>query len=116
MGLERILPNVKNLLRRRPDARLRIPVVPGFNTGEAIFAGFAEFAAGLAAAVELLPCHRLGEGKYLLLGKAFPGEGIKTEAAAAEAERLAALLRDRGVAASVSGSLGGGGVERRDRL
>ena len=108
VGLERILPQAEEILRRRPDARLRIPVVPGFNTGDDAFAGFVRFASRLSAKTELLPCHRLGEGKYRLLGRDFPGEKIETDTAEAEAGRLAALLRAGGVEARMGGSLGGG--------
>ncbi|MDR2391988.1 MAG: glycyl-radical enzyme activating protein [Planctomycetota bacterium] len=102
-GLDRIMPNAEKILRAHPRATLRIPVVPGFNTGEAAGAGFAGFAVRLGAGVELLPYHAFGEGKYRSLGRAYPGAGIDAGRSGTDADRLADFLRERGVRVAVSG-------------
>ncbi len=45
---------------------IRVPVIPGFNNSDSAIHAIADYAAGFPALqyVELLPFHRLGEGKY----------------------------------------------------
>ncbi|MDR1521079.1 MAG: glycyl-radical enzyme activating protein [Planctomycetota bacterium] len=101
VGLERIRPNIESIFREHASARLRIPVIPGFNSDPAAGEGFARFASKLGAEVELLPYHNFGEGKYRMLGREYPGAGIDAAAAAGAAEELRLCLVRRGIATSI---------------
>ncbi len=73
-----ILENLERLARAGARIWLRVPLVPGFNVGPELFklvAGLARELPGVER-VELLPYHRLGEGKYLDLGLANPAAGL----------------------------------------
>jgi len=66
-----ILDNLRRLVAAGANVRLRLPVVPGYNDRpdhiEAV-ARLAQSLPGLEGA-DLLPYHRLGEGKRMLLGQ-----------------------------------------------
>lgn len=66
-GNELILQNLRKLCDAGKQIFIRIPLIPGLNDGE--LAGMAELIKGLPVdRVEILPYHRLGEGKYASLG------------------------------------------------
>jgi pyruvate formate lyase activating enzyme len=75
---DRILANLATLASRHEHVWVRIPVVPGFNTDPDVFAAMAEFLSGLERLeqVELLPFHRLGEGKYRSLGREYTAADV----------------------------------------
>jgi pyruvate formate lyase activating enzyme len=75
----RILENVRRLAAGGVELRIRIPVIPGFNADAAELGKIAGFLAGLerVPAVELLPFHHLGGGKYESLGRAYPSREIQ---------------------------------------
>jgi len=88
----RILDNLKKLdswissSEQKPALVVRIPLMPGYNFNLKDIDELGEFLAGLEniTAVELLPFHNLGEGKYRQLGKPYRFEGsnnLKKEAA-----------------------------------
>ncbi|MBR6557178.1 MAG: radical SAM protein [Clostridia bacterium] len=64
--------NLQKLLSEGASVRIRIPLIPGFNTAEEdvslICARLKEFGI---TKVDLLPFHRLGSGKYEALGLAY---------------------------------------------
>ena len=66
---ERILENVRRLCELGQRVWIRVPVIPGVNSGEEMNK-IAHFVAGLPSVerIELLPYHTYGEGKYALLG------------------------------------------------
>ena len=104
VGLGTILRNVRAVLHRHRDVLPRIPVIPGFNTDPDAAEGFADFFAEAGVKrVELLPYHILGEGKYGMLGREYPGGGIQGGDAFTDAERLRDFLRGRGVQAEIGG-------------
>ena len=53
---------------------VRVPVVPGFNDGDASLGAILDFAAGLTREVAFIPFHRLAEAKYRRLGRPYPSE------------------------------------------
>jgi len=61
-----ILNNLKKLAAYKSDIIIRIPIIPGFNDGLDHFEKIGEFLYSLETvkSVELLPFHKLGEGKY----------------------------------------------------
>lgn len=66
-GNERILDNLRRLCAAGKQVTIRIPLIPGMNDAE--ITGMAHILKGLPiAGVEVLPYHRLGEGKYQSLG------------------------------------------------
>lgn len=68
-----ILDNIEHLLKQRPDARMRIPVIPGFNDTEKdileICRALKEFPI---SSVELMWFHNLGNPKYSALAREYP--------------------------------------------
>lgn len=100
-GTGTILANIRKLREAHRDVRVRIPVIPGFNADADSRDRFGEVLPELATEVELLPYHVLGEGKYAMLGRIYPGAEISAANAAADAECLRETLRRRGVAASI---------------
>lgn len=98
---ERITANVRRICASHHDVRIRIPVVPGFNTDDDSFAMLTDFIRELGCGAELLPYHALGEGKYALLDCAYPGKGIAAGEAAEAVERLLAFMAKRGLRATV---------------
>lgn len=101
---ERIEKNIAAILSCHANVLMRIPVIPGFNTDEKSFAGFADFLrrAGVQQA-EILPYHFLGEGKYGMLGKPYAGAGIDGKSAYSDSLRLGEYLAAEGIRASISG-------------
>ena len=67
---ETILANVRALHDRGVELLLRLPMVPGYNASEADFLALAALANELpnCQGVEIMPYHRLGEGKLERLG------------------------------------------------
>lgn len=71
-----ILKNLGTLAASSLPHCIRIPVIPGFNDAPDDARGFARLFADLGiGAVELLPFHQLGEGKYEKAGKAYDYAG-----------------------------------------
>lgn len=69
---ERILANVRELHRRGVALLLRLPLVPGYNDRDEDLQALATLARELpdTQGVEIMPYHRLGEGKLERLGLA----------------------------------------------
>ena len=69
-----ILDNLRDLVRAGARVVLRLPLIPGYNDRPDHIEAVATLARGLPglAGADLLPFHRLGEGKRLLLGQPEP--------------------------------------------
>ncbi|MCK6488243.1 MAG: glycyl-radical enzyme activating protein [Planctomycetes bacterium] len=97
VGNQRILANLRRLHAAGAHMRLRCPLIPGLNDREDHVAGIAALARELPGieGVEVMPFHRLGEGKRARFGLGDgPAAGIQAaDPAAVRAwkERLAAL-------------------------
>lgn len=99
-----ILANLEDLAARRREFVVRIPVVPGINDGAGDIADFAAYLKQVRpGAVELLPYHDIGAGKYRRLGLPYRMNGTRPPAATD-----LAVLRDALTRAGVSVSVGGG--------
>ncbi|MDR1167158.1 MAG: glycyl-radical enzyme activating protein [Deltaproteobacteria bacterium] len=75
----RAVANLAALVRAFPDLPItvRIPVIPGFNDDlEDLRQIRALIPPGAGVGLELLPYHRMGEGKYRFLGRPYPLEGL----------------------------------------
>lgn len=67
--LDLVISNLRYLLASGADVRIRIPVIPGFNTADNDIDGIGSLLCTLSVtSVELLPFHRLGMGKYKAMG------------------------------------------------
>ena len=78
VGNALILRNIKHALASETPVVIRIPVIPGYNDGEADSIGFANLLNELGAKeVQLLPFHQLGESKYKRLQIAYAYDGLK---------------------------------------
>lgn len=75
---ERILENLKSLLKRNSNVLVRIPVIPDFNGSTRDAKSFAELFEKIGVnKVQLLPFHQFGEGKYDLVMKDYEMSGVK---------------------------------------
>jgi pyruvate formate lyase activating enzyme len=77
---ELILANARLIADSGVPMLCRMPLVAGINDDAANIAAMAAFIRGLGEgiALELLPYHRLGAGKYHILGRTYPGETLRT--------------------------------------
>lgn len=68
-SLPLVTDNIARLLRDGRTVRIRVPLIPGFNTDENSLHALADTCVRLGTHdVDLLPFHRLGSGKYAALG------------------------------------------------
>jgi pyruvate formate lyase activating enzyme len=80
---ERIMNNLKKLLKGETPVIIRIPVIPGFNNDVQTMKEIAFFlnrhnGCGILERVDLLPYHKLGVGKYEALGCVYKLKGCQT--------------------------------------
>jgi len=72
-NMERIIDNLKNLLRDGKKVRVRIPLIPDFNTAPQSVQEIAVCLQKIGIKeVDLLPFHRMGSGKYEAMGLVYP--------------------------------------------
>jgi pyruvate formate lyase activating enzyme len=73
-----ILTNLRRLIERKKHVVVCVPVIPGFNDAATEIGAIAHYVARLGIEkINLLPYHRFGEGKYLLLGRYYQFQGRK---------------------------------------
>ena len=77
---ETILENLEELLRRRHNVKIRLPMLKGINDSEAEIRGLIEFLMPYKdyknfKGLDLLPYHTLGVNKYTQLGMEYPIPG-----------------------------------------
>jgi pyruvate formate lyase activating enzyme len=101
-----ILDNLRRLDAAGAKLVLRCLLLPGINDAEEDLRALADLSRSLAGRppVELLPYHRLGEGKRALIGEAAERSPFQ-EAAPAAAARAAGFLRGLGIAQVEPGGL-----------
>lgn len=98
-----IMQNLRGLTSDGVQVKVRLPLIPGFNDRVEDIRDFAQFLANLdqVPPVEILPYHKLGEGKYEALGIA---NGLHLEPPPRPAvEALAEVARGLGVECHVGG-------------
>jgi pyruvate formate lyase activating enzyme len=98
-----ILSNLRRLVAERPDIKvvLRYPLIPGFNDRPEDIDALAALARELDLAVDLLPYHPLGSGKYEALGLVAPAERPDSDIAQERAREVLGLLSDAGVTCTI---------------
>jgi pyruvate formate lyase activating enzyme len=101
---ERILENLRWLCASGRDVWIRFPLVPGINDDDESVVALAKFVNSLPGSVPLqvLQYHGMGSHKYSRVGRDNPMRGVEPYADGRAAE-IAAILKSRGVAASVGG-------------
>ncbi len=77
---EQILGNLKELLQKRYNVKIRMPMLKGINDSEKEIQQVIEFLTPYRdcknfKGIDLLPYHKLGVNKYNQLGKEYPIEG-----------------------------------------
>ena len=93
-NMELIMHNLRALRAEGKTVRIRIPLIPGFNTGDGDIRGLRDLLKSQGVTeVDLLPFHRMGSGKYEALGLEYmyaDTEPMKHE----EAEKIADSFRE----------------------
>ena len=97
-----ILRNLRMLDEMRKRIWIRFPVVPGVNDDEQSLSDLVDLLASLRAveAVQVLPYHRAGEGKYRRLGREYAFLG--TEESSGE-DAAAYLAKETGLPVRIRG-------------
>ncbi len=77
---DQILKNLKELLHRRKNVRIRMPLLKGLNSSRKDIQGVIEFLMPFREhknfkGIDLLPYHKFGVNKYKQLGMEYPLEG-----------------------------------------
>lgn len=80
IGNEQILQNLKELLKRRYNVKVRMPMLKGINDSKEEIDQVIQFLLPFRddpnfKGVDLLPYHKMGVGKYTQLDKPYPIEG-----------------------------------------
>ncbi|MBS7614331.1 glycyl-radical enzyme activating protein [Candidatus Bathyarchaeota archaeon] len=77
-----ILNNAVRLSKTKKPLILRVPIIPGFNDTKSEVEAIAEFVKEFSNLeyLELLPFHRLGEGKYKALGLEYSASNLAVPA------------------------------------
>ena len=87
--------NLARLIAAGERVRVRIPLIPGFNTSPAAYAELRELLLRAGAGeVDLLPFHRLGTAKYEALGREYAYKDVKPLSADVIAEATEFFRRD----------------------
>ncbi len=78
---EQILKNIKELLHRRYNVKVRMPLLKGLNDSQKDIQGVIDFLMPFCdcknfQGVDLLPYHKFGVNKYTQIGMDYPLEGI----------------------------------------
>ncbi|MGI9861500.1 glycyl-radical enzyme activating protein [Moorella naiadis] len=103
---EPVLASGRLLAASRVPVWLRVPVIPGYTDGATNQRGLARLVKELGLApraerIELLPYHRLGEGKYRALGREYALQGTEPPEPATMAA-IQALWREEGLDAHIA--------------
>ena len=98
-----ILGNLEKLVKKKKNVAVCVPLVPGFNDRATEIGAIARFAAGLdIQEINLLPYHRLGEGKYRLLGRHYEFQAPR-KLSEEEIDRLKNVAAAAGLKVKVGG-------------
>jgi pyruvate formate lyase activating enzyme len=77
--LDTVVGNLRYLISEKKNVRVRVPLIPGFNTGEEEIDGIVRLVDSVGGeTVDLLPFHRLGSSKYAAMGLEYAYRDTKT--------------------------------------
>jgi len=95
---QRILSNLRRLCGEGASVLIRFPLVPGFNDQEEELAGLGDFVRRIQPGngLEIMPYHRIGQGKYERMNRSYPLEELPG-ADDDQVRRAARILREQGV-------------------
>ena len=101
---ERILENAKHIAQSGVELIIRTPVVPGFNDTAEEIRAISRFAASLPGVKEhhLLPYHRLGQDKYVGLGRNYSLKEIEPPTKE-KMEYLLSIAEESGLKCQIGG-------------
>ena len=97
---EQILKNIKELLNRRFNVKIRMPLLKDLNSSEKDIQGVVEFLTPFREyknfkGVDLLPYHKFGVNKYYQLGMKYPLDGMEDPYLSSEdLERIEKQFKD----------------------
>jgi pyruvate formate lyase activating enzyme len=99
-----ILNNARVIAESGVTVLYRIPLIKDVNDTVENITRTAQFmkSLGNSAAIELLPYHRLGIGKYQTLGRSYPGEDFVTPSSE-EVESVRCIFEEYGISCTVGG-------------
>lgn len=97
-GNERILDNLKWLVRSHFNIVIRYPLIPGYNDRAEDISSLIWLLKSINGhqVLELVPYHRYGEAKYEMLGRAYPLKKVQVPAENSAA-RVCEKIRSRGI-------------------
>ncbi|HOP41542.1 MAG TPA: glycyl-radical enzyme activating protein [Geobacteraceae bacterium] len=101
---ELILENLRRISQLGIPMKIRLPLIPGINDNEENLTQTAEFVRGLTSmqSLDILPYHRLGEGKWRQLGVEYALHGL-APLAETEVNDVARFFSDRGITVGIGG-------------
>lgn len=78
MANRRCLSNLKQLIEKGKEVRVRIPVIPGINDFETAIKEIVDFVTSLdkKTTIELMPFHKMGQSKYDSLGLTYKAQDL----------------------------------------
>ncbi len=97
--LKKPLRNLRALFGLEKRVHIRFAVIPGFNDSDEQIRGYAGFLkqyVGKFVQVEILPFHRLADGKYQALGLKYEYRDM-TEYSKRDLSKIAAVFRENGI-------------------
>jgi pyruvate formate lyase activating enzyme len=94
----RVLSNLKMVASTGVPVIIRIPVIPGINDSQENITDTARYVAGLngLSEVNLLPYHRFGESKYIMLDRRYRLSDLKSPESS-DLEELISIFRSSGL-------------------
>jgi len=99
-----ILDNARVVAESGIEALFRMPLIPGINDDKQNIKETADFLHGLGnkfSRIELMPYHRLGQGKYASLGKSYPMPNPLPQGPE-QVEKVKKAFEDSGIKCSIS--------------
>ncbi len=99
---ELIHENLKKLIEKGKEVMVRVPLIPEHNDSVENIQGVVDFASQIGVkSIEILPYHRLGEGKYERLSREYHLKGLKTQSKEYAQELLSKISKPDGLKITV---------------
>jgi pyruvate formate lyase activating enzyme len=104
VALEPVLKNLRSKAQAGKPLAVRIPLIPGVNMSEIVYAEMAEILTDLPSLqqIDLLPYHHIASHKYTRLGMEYKMKGVK-EPSKVEVEEAFEFFERRGYKVTIGG-------------